>query len=120
MKKIVLVLLAAGVTALSLTGCKNSSADDGKITVNFYVDYNQVNANEIYHTEKVKNGSKLKKPNDPGETNFAEFPVFLGWSKKGVIDNKEDLWDFSVDRVDVKEGVKTLNIYGIWVAEGEQ
>ena len=92
--------------------------EDGKITVNFYLDYNQVSAKNVYTTQSIDNGAKLTKPTDPTSAPLPEFPVFLGWSYKEIIDNKADLWDFSTDKVQTDE--PTFSLYGIWVAQGEQ
>ena len=144
MKKLSLLLL---LTSMFLVGCTgnssgnnsgnnggdtpvNPSGGDGgddtpvvdptvTITVNFYQDYNQVAAKNVYMSMGVANGSKLTKPADPTTSNYPEFPVFKGWSKKEVIDDVKDLWNFDTDVVAVTSG-KTLNLYGIWVAKGEQ
>ena len=132
MKKLSIALLLVATSFIGLAGCKKSSSggnggnnsggggteDDGKIQVNFYIDYNQWNAKETYYSTRVKNGSKLTAPDNPTKAPMPEFPVFLGWSKKEVIDNKEDLWNFSTDVVDTTS--QTFNLFGIWVVEGEQ
>jgi len=121
MKKILLVSLMA-MTAFMAVGCKKSSSDsedDGKIQVNYYLDYNQITAGEIYYSYRVENNSKLQEPDRPTEGKFPEFPIFKGWSKKEVIDNMDELWNFSTDVMKVKEGIKTFNLFGIWVAQGE-
>ena len=121
MKKLYFALSLLFAATTALTGCRKSSGggddEDETITVNFYHDYNQVAAGEIYDTQYVKNGSKVKEPTKPTESPFPEFPVFLGWSKKEVIDDKKDLWNFSKDKV--KTDIDEFPIYGIWVAEGE-
>ena len=125
MKKLHVISLFLMASALIVTGCNKKSSggsgdqpSDGKIQVNFYIDYNQWNAKETYYSVRVKNGSKLKAPDNPTKAPMPEFPVFLGWSKKEVIDNKEDLWNFSTDVVDTTS--QTFNLFGIWVVEGEQ
>ena len=131
MKKLSIALLLVASSLVGLAGCKKSSSggnggnnsgggteDDGKIQVNFYIDYNQWNAKETYYSIRVKNGSKLTAPDHPTKAPMPEFPVFLGWSKKEVIDNKEDLWNFSTDVVGTTS--QTFNLFGIWVVEGEQ
>ena len=141
MKKLSLLLLLASFSLVACTSSRNNNSDgktdddsgqtvnpggdDGdkidptvKITVNYYLDYNQLAAKVIYYTEEVQNGSKLTKPGDPSKGNFPEFPVFKGWSTKEVIDNVSDLWDFDKDVVSVTSG-KTFNLFGIWVATGE-
>ena len=142
MKKNKLLILSL-FTALMLASCNNGGItpsggsggggsgggeDDNKITVNFYIDYNAANANkeftiggknslEVWATQKVDKGAKVSKPADPTEAPLPEFPVFLGWSYKEVIDRKEDLWNFDTDTVNTE--TKTFSIFGIWVAEGE-
>ena len=145
MKKNKLLVLTALASMALLSACNNgtnpspsgsggggggdSSADDGKITVNFYIDFNTGNANkewtiggsdnapETYAVQRVENGSKVSKPEDPKTPPFSEFPVFLGWSKKEVIDNKNDLWNFDTDTINTD--TKTFSLYGCWAAEGE-
>lgn len=125
MKKFSVTLLVM-TSFLGLMACNHSSGgggssgggDENKITVNFYADYNQLNSKNVYQTLKVNKGSKLNKPTDPKEAPMPEFPVFLGWSYKEIIDDKKDLWDFSKDKVEVDEPI--FNLFGIWVAEGEQ
>ena len=135
MKKLSIALLLMS-SFLALAGCNKSSGgsggsggnggsggsgggstDDGKIQINFYADYNQIEAKNVYHTYRIENGSLLTKPADPTAP-LPEFPVFLGWSSKEIIDNKADLWDFSTDKVQTDE--PTFNLFGIWVAQGEQ
>lgn len=87
-----------------------------EVTVNFYVDYNQIIAKEVYSTVKVKNGSKLTKPADPSPI-FPEFSVFKGWSMYEIVDDTSKLWNFDTDVV--QSISSTFNIFGIWVAEGE-
>lgn len=89
-----------------------------EITVNYYLDYNQIVSKNIYLSVTVKNGSKLTKPADPTTPIFPEFPVFKGWSSKEIIDDAKDLWDFSKNTVRVTDGT-TFNLFGIWVSTGE-
>ena len=100
------------------TSSEETSIPDVMITVKFYLDYNQVEAKEVYHTVEVKNGSKLEEPTRPTPPLFPEFPVFKGWSQKEIIDDVKDLWNFDTDVVKVTLGT-SLNLYGIWVAQGE-
>ena len=129
MKKLFLTSLLFAFT-FSLMGCGNnqptvepdptpggSEPEVGKVVVTFYADYNQINQKNVYHVTKVNKGDKLVAPNAPSQSNYEEFPTFLGWSIKQVIDSRDDLWDFANDRVDIEE--LTLNMFGIWVAEGE-
>lgn len=122
MKKTLLVSLLM-VSALMVVGCKNkkgnTSEDDGKITVNFYLDYNQITAGEIYYTYRIENNSKLTKPADPTEGKYPEFTVFKGWSSKELIYNMDELWNFDTDVMNVKEGYRTFNMFGQWVSQGE-
>ena len=118
-----LLLLLAACSSSALAGCKKSSGGDpddptdGYVTVNFYLDYNKEAAGEIYETQKVKNGSKVTEPTKPTEAPFPEFPNFLGWSEKEIIDNKSDLWNFSKNKI--KTNYSEFSLFGIWVAEGE-
>ena len=119
MKKFALTLLAVGMTAMMVTGCNKNKKNNQKVTVNFYLAYNEITSKEVYYSYEVKNGSKLKEPERPEKGTFPEFPVFKGWSHKEIIDNDADLWDFSKDKVQVDEGISTFIMVGIWVAEGE-
>ena len=105
MKNLKIIPLVLFTVITGLTGCNKGGGggggvtptpDDGKIQINFYLDYNQINTKNTYSTTRVKNGSKLKAPTTPKEKDapLPEVPVFLGWSKKEIIDDKKDLWDF--------------------------
>lgn len=91
-------------------------SDDTQIQVKFYLDYNKINLDEIYATKVIKRGSKVSEPTKPTEAPSSDFPVFLGWSAKEIIDDKKDLWNFST-KITTDENV--FNLFGIWVAEGE-
>ncbi len=126
MKKLLLslfVLSSIGLAACIGGGKKSdksgSSEWDGKIEVIFYQDYNQIRIKEVYTSYRVENHTKLTKPADPTESNYPEFPVFIGWSRKEIVDNTEDLWDFENDTLDVKDNVKEFVLFGQWVAEGD-
>ena len=111
-------------TPLLLTGCNNSSDDSGeevdtRVEVRYYLDYTFEDADQTYATLKVENGSKIGQPLEPQNAPSKEFPVFVGWSKKPIIDDTADLWNFDTDTVNVDEGVKTFAIYGIWFSQGE-
>ena len=131
MKK--LSLLLVGLATIALTACiqkKNPSGNSNSgdtpsinpnldIVVNFYLDFNQVDAGNIYETKTVKNGSTVEAPTTPtsAQAPMPEFPVFLGWSKKEIIDDKKDLWNFETDKIETF-GTK-YSLYGIWVSQGE-
>ena len=84
-----------------------------QVTVNFYADYNTYSESirNIYVTQKVTNGDKLEKPADP-EAPFTDFPTFLGWSTRPLIEDTNLLWDFDKNIVNIKGS--TLIMYGIW------
>ena len=135
MKKLLLLsILSLGL----LVGCTNtnnpsnnqSDSDDTsnvsssepiiekKVTVNFYLDYNHVSNDQIIFTTQIDNGGLItEKPANPTEAPYPEFPVFKGWSKREIIDDVNDLWNFETDIVVANSGV--FSLYGIWVAEGE-
>ena len=96
----------------------SESIIEKKVTVNFYLDYNHVSKDQIIFTVEVDNGGLIsEKPTNPTEAPYPEFPVFKGWSKKEIIDDINDLWNFESDIVIANSGV--FSLYGIWVAEGE-
>ena len=96
----------------------SESIIEKKVTVNFYLDYNHVSKDQIVFTTQVDNGGLIsEKPANPTEAPYPEFPVFKGWSKKEIIDDINDLWNFESDIVIANSGV--FSLYGIWVAEGE-
>ena len=103
------------------TGTQTTESIDPtvQVTVNFYLDYNDSLVNgKRYHRCVVQAGSLITdKPATPTSAPQEEFPVFIGWSKKEIINDLEDLWDFDKDVV--PSSSKILNIYGIWAAEGE-
>lgn len=139
LKKLGLITLLASASLLSVCGgCSNSNKDnssgttseevpDGKVKVTFYVDWNATNSPEVtwrttndgvvYQSVIIDQNTKVAKPADPATPPQAEFPVFLGWSRKETIDNKQDLWNFDTDVVNV-DG-KYFSLFGIWVAAGE-
>lgn len=89
-----------------------------EVTVNFYLDYNQKPVGNIYKKVKVVRGGLITDvPANPTTPLYPEFPVFKGWSYKELISSEEDLWDFSVDKVNTQ--FNSFDIFGIWVAEGE-
>ena len=133
-KLVLLSILSLGL----LVGCTNtnnpsnnqSGSDDTsnvsssesiiekKVTVNFYLDYNHVSNDQIIFTTQIDNGGLItEKPANPTEAPYPEFPVFKGWSKREIIDDVNDLWNFEADIVVANSGV--FSLYGIWVAEGE-
>ena len=130
MKILKIIPLVLFVPFLGITACNKGGGgggggvtptpEDGKIQINYYLDYNQINTKNTYYTTRVVNGSKLKAPKTPKteDAPLPEFPVFLGWSRKEIIDDKKDLWNFSTDVVDTNE--PEFNLFGIWVSEGEQ
>ena len=110
---------------MGLAACHNDKTPSGgdkekDVTINFYLDFNQLNENNVYQTYSVKNGSKLTEPKKPtvDQAPMPEFTVFLGWSYKEIIEDKRDLWDFSKNKIDTIE--PSFNLFGIWVAEGEK
>ena len=131
MKKLIIALCLA--TSLFMVGCKknNKPSSDSSdttteesidpsvvVTVNFFLDYNDVSVTGRYYRCQVNAGSLITDvPPKPTTPPMPEFPTFLGWSKKEVINDSKDLWDFSKDIVPSKSTV--LNLYGIWVAQGE-
>lgn len=97
-----------------------SIPDKDKITVTFYVDLNQKIAKNIYSQSVLTWGDKITKPADPTEALDPAFPVFKGWSLKDVIDDDSDLFDFSKPlSEEFVDSYMTVDLYGIWVAEGE-
>ena len=90
----------------------------GYVRVYFYADFNQQMSGEYLSTVDVEKGSKVSKPDNPTAP-MPDFPVFLGWSYKELINDKNDLWDFSKDVIEPTDGSNVFNLYGIWAAEGE-
>ena len=138
MKKVLFPLFI--LTSLALVGCTENNGgsssnqggesgntssstpiDDGKITVYFYLDYNQVTIENVYHSYRIENNSLLQEPPTP-ETKDAplpQFSVFKGWSVKQIIDNEDDLWDFSSDIMSLGQYINAFRLYGQWAAQGE-
>lgn len=132
MKKILLLsflLLSLGLTSCgqSNTGSESESEsqselteDDKTVYVSFYADYNRVDlANpllgfmwypgELIPVEMVPDLSDVEAPSG--------YPEFAGWSTHTLIDDLNDLWDFSEDRI--PHGIHSIDFFGIWFAEGE-
>lgn len=102
----------------SESGSSSEPIIEKKVKVNFYLDYNHVSDDQIIFTTTVDNGGLIaEKPNNPTEAPYPEFPVFKGWSKKEIIDDISQLWNFENDVVIANSGV--FSLFGIWVAEGE-
>ena len=120
-KKVALLALLPSLFALSMTGCKGEEDQPGSlpdnVTVNFYIDFNQVDSGETYYTVTIGQGERVNAPDKPTEAPFEEFPVFIGWSDKEIVNSTNDLWDFNKNTITSKTG--TCALYGIWVAEGE-
>ncbi len=122
-KVLTLLSLLFSFSACQKTEENNNSSGDSKpveetkITVKFYVDYTRTSEKDIYYTYETTNGSLLTPPNENPEPIYPEFPVFKGWSHKEIIDDLEDIWDFSTDKIETTS--KTFNMFGIWMAEGE-
>ena len=97
----------------------SSTIVERKVTVKFYLDFTLVAAGDVYYTVEVDNGGLIPaKPDDPTESPFpGEYPVFKGWSRKEIINDDADLWNFATDKVVANKG--EFAIFGIWVAEGE-
>lgn len=85
--------------------------------VNFYSDYNHVDESKPYYTYRWYDTVPLEEIPPTPECPTPGYPVFLGWSKKPIIDDKADLWNFETDAAPL--GTYYLALYGIWVAEGE-
>ena len=99
------------------SGASDTSIDyDTDVTVNFYADYNMAVDGTTFKVVTVKNGQKLENPGTP-QVVLPEFPVFKGCSTHEIINDLKYLWDFDKDVVMTSK--PTLNLYGIWVAEGE-
>ena len=122
MKRKLLLGLLPALLAMSVTGCSGGDDDTGEklpenVVVTFYIDFTQQDGEEYYAVQTIKQGEKVVAPETPTQSQFKEFPVFLGWSEKEIIDNKQDLWNFD-NTITSKTG--TFSIYGIWVAKGEK
>lgn len=89
-----------------------------KVTCNFYIDFNHYNHKTRYFQTIVMNDNLIEEvPPTPTEAPFEEFPVFLGWSTKEIVEDPSDIWNFATDKVE--SYYSTLSFYGIWVAVGD-
>ena len=134
-KNILIPLFAASLLLLSAcTGNKNNGSNSGNgsntdsseqpvdedvITIKFYLDYNQVNVDNVYVTYQIKNNSLLTEPTRPTSSDapLPEYPNFVGWSNKQIIDTTDDLWNFATDKVNLPSNIKTFRMYGFWSVE---
>lgn len=115
-KKILLSLL---LVAPIMSGCScgfhpsPDPVDPEKIVdVVYYPDFNHAEKEDILLTTKVKNNNLItEKPANPTTPLYPEYPNFLGWSHKPVIDSLDDLWDFSKP---LQSKYDTFEMYGIW------
>lgn len=106
---------------LILAGCGNknntSNSQDNLITVYFYIDFVKIDDDDgLFSTVQIKNKSKITDPGTPNVAPYAEFPVFKGWSEHEIVDDLDQLWNFSKDVVNVT-GTTKFRLYGIWWAE---
>ena len=110
------------------------------INVYFFIDYNNVDANDPTATkdpttgEVTVPGTKLlaqfkwygdkplsesgKVPANPTTAMDPAFPYFIGWSSHTIIDTKNDLWTMDQDLIG--SSLSFIYFYGIWsdVAQG--
>ena len=124
LKKLAYFALIPSLFAFSATACSGDDDDSGEklpdhVVVTFYIDFNQPNSDEYYYQTTIDQGATVAEPTAPKKADapFEEFPEFMGWSAKEIIKSKADLWDFSNNTITSKTG--TFELYGIWVAEGE-
>ena len=122
MKKLFIPLLVA--LPMLMVACKGSGSssersipEGERITVTFYVDFNQKIAKNVYEREIYTWGDKIAKPADPAAPLDPAYPKFLGWSLKEVIDDAGDLYDFNTKISDeFVDSFMTIDLFGIWVA----
>lgn len=126
MKKILLFTLLP-LFAVALFGCdENSSSSSinpdlptepptgGSYPVYFYNSYNEQDT--PLSTQWVNPGDYLYEI-EHGEAPEPLFANFAGWSLYPFCQTSADLWDFDVDTF--IEGMTSMNIYGIWLREGD-
>ena len=124
-----LLLLVLPLTIGGLVACNNSNPpvtpstsesepeEEPPLLVNFYTDYNHYDESNPYYSYRWYDTQVLPEVPPTPEAPTPGYPVFLGWSKKPIIDTKEDLWNFETDFAPL--GTYYLALYGIWMAEGE-
>ena len=124
-KYLALVALALGVTACKpATGGNGGNSElteyDKTVYVCFYADYNRVDIANPLAGFMWYPGVPLPVEEIPDMTNVEApdgFTEFAGWSTHTIIDDLNDLWDFETD-VASSDAI-SLDLFGIWLAEGE-
>ena len=102
--------------------------DDYDYTVFFFIDYNNIDENDVDENGNPTGNKLLAKfgwyhnvplpeskiPANPTTPLDPAFPYFIGWSTHTIIDTKDDLCDLSTF---VVENAHFLFLYGIWSDE---
>lgn len=115
-------------TCSVFVGEEEEEEEERNKTVNFYIDYNNIDPKDTTGTKLLASFKWYKSkplsesglvPADPEDRGADEqFRYFIGWSSHTIIDSKEDLWDMEHDTIGY---FSILNLYGIWsdVPKGE-
>lgn len=98
---------------LSSSSEEYSWPDDEKITVLYYKDYLLID--EPYYVGLVIPGKAIDDiPADPTEPTDPYFDTFVGWSKRAIVDDLADLYDFST--IIPASQSNAIVLYGIWIS----
>ncbi|MGM9873706.1 MAG: hypothetical protein ACI31G_02140 [Bacilli bacterium] len=90
--------------------------DDEKINVFYYKDYLTIDT--MYYSGLVIPGTAITDiPPDPEEPTDPYFDTFVGWSKRAVIDDLSDLYDFST--IIPLSQSSSIVLYGIWLNQND-
>lgn len=100
----------------SKSSSSTSKDPSSKVKVVYLINYNGI-VTDPWATDEVIAGTLLTRPIDPTSADCPDpaYPIFLGWSKRPLVDDVEDLWNFATDTFEYQSN--TFYMYGIWVCE---
>lgn len=120
------IIATSGNASVSchVTVVDDEDPEDLEYTVYFYVDYNNVDANDPtnllakfkwYEDRPFSESGKVPTVSNSQAMDPA-FPYFIGWSTHPIIDTKDNLWDLSKNTIaDLPMVSYTVILYGQWM-----
>lgn len=87
--------------------------DDEKVTIIYYKDYLSIDKS-YYEGLEIPGTAIQDIPANPTEPTDPYFDTFVGWSKRAIIDDLKDLYDFST--IIPTSQSTAIVLYGIWLS----
>lgn len=87
--------------------------DDEKVTIIYYKDYLSIDK-PYYEGLEIPGTAIQDIPANPTEPTDPYFDTFVGWSKRAIIDDLKDLYDFST--IIPTSQSTAIVLYGIWLS----